>query len=112
MSEESLAKIWNKTGVLVSLAPVESYGRVMREALISGVPVWALKSSGALDLIAEFNSNRIRLIDLNGSPKSLLKEFGSLIKMGPDYKLRNKLVAENNSLAIKLVNSWLNLVKS
>ena len=112
MSEESLAKMWNKTGVLVSLAPVESYGRVMREALISGVPVWAIKSSGALDLISEFNSKTVRLIDLDGSAKALLKEFESLIRVKPDYKLRNKLVAENKSLASMLVNSWLNLVKN
>jgi len=112
MSEESLAKIWNKTGVLVSLAPVESYGRVMREALISGVPVWVVKSSGALDLISEFNSKRVKLIDLNSSSKALLKEFESLIRVKPDYKLSNKLVAENKSLASMLVNSWLNLVKN
>jgi len=112
MSEESLAKIWNKTGVLVSLAPVESYGRVMREALISGVPVWAVKSSGALDLISEFNSKKVRLIDLNSSSKALLKEFESLVRVKPDYRPRNKLVAENKSLASKLVNSWLNLVKN
>jgi glycosyltransferase involved in cell wall biosynthesis len=112
LSEESLAKIWNKTGVLVSLAPVESYGRVMREALISGVPVWAVKSSGVLDLISEFNSKTVRIIDLNSSSKELLKEFESLIRSKPDYKLRNKLVAENKSLASMLVNSWLNLVKN
>ena len=112
MSEESLAKMWNKTGVLVSLAPVESYGRVMREALISGVPVWAIKSSGALDLISEFNSKTVRLIDLDGSAKALLKEFESLLRVKPDYKLRNKLVAENKSLVGMLVISWLNLVKN
>jgi len=112
LSEESLARMWNNTGVLASLAPVESYGRVMREALISGVPVWALKSSGALDLISEFNSKRVRLIDLNSSANSLLKEFESLIKVGPDYNLRNKLVAENKSLVDILVNSWLNLVNN
>ena len=112
MSEGSLAKMWNKTGVLVSLAPVESYGRVMREALISGVPVWAIKSSGALDLISKFNSKTVRLIDLDGSAKALLKEFESLIRVKPDYGLRNKLVAENKSLVGMLVNSWLNLVKN
>jgi glycosyltransferase involved in cell wall biosynthesis len=112
LSEESLAKMWSKTGVLVSLAAVESYGRVMREALISGVPVWAIKSSGARDLISEFNSKTVRLIDLNGSAKALLKDFESLIRVKPDYNLRNKLVAENKRLASMLVDSWLNLVKN
>ena len=111
LPEESLAKMWNKIGVLVSLAPVESYGRVMREALISGVPVWASKSSGALDLISESNSKGIRLIDLNSSAKALLKEFESLIRVKPDYNFRRKLVDDNNGLSILLVNSWLKLIR-
>lgn len=111
LPQESLAKMWNKIGVLLSLAPVESYGRAMREALISGVPVWALKSSGVLDLISESNSKGIRLIDLNSSPKALLKEFESLIRVKPDYEFRRKLVDENNDLSILLVNSWLKLIR-
>ena len=79
LSEDLLAKMWPKIGVLVSLAPVESYGRVIREAYISGVPVWVSKSSGALDLISTANSKGIKLIDINHSDKALLKEFESLL---------------------------------
>ena len=111
ISEDSLAKMWNKTGILVSLAPVESYGRAIREAFISGVPVWVSKSSGALDLISAANSKGIKLIDLNHSDKALLKEFESLLVVKSDYKLRRKLVDENNGLSILLVNSWLKLIK-
>ena len=111
MSEESLAKMWNKIGILVSLAPVESYGRAIREAFISGVPVWVSKSSGALDLISAANSKGIKLMDLNHSDKALLKEFESLLVVKSDYKLRRKLVDENNGLSILLVNSWLKLIK-
>ncbi len=111
LSEDSLAKMWQKIGVLVSLAPVESYGRVIREAYISGVPVWVSKSSGALDLISAANSKGIKLMDLNHSDKALLKEFESLLVVKSDYKLRRKLVDENNGLSILLVNSWLKLIK-
>jgi glycosyltransferase involved in cell wall biosynthesis len=110
LSELSLAKIWNKIGVLVSLAPVESYGRVMREGLISGVPVWASKSSGALDLISMSSSKGVKLLDLNISDKVLLKEFENLIRVKPDYNFRNKILIENKTLANLLVNSWLKLV--
>ena len=111
LSEDSLAKMWNKIGILVSLAPVESYGRAIREAFISGVPVWVSKSSGALDLISAANSKGIKLIDLNHSDKALLKEFESLLVDRSDYNLRRKLVDENNGLSILLVNSWLKLIK-
>ena len=111
LSETSIAKMWNEIGVLVSLAPVESYGRAIREAFISGVPVWVSKSSGALDLISKANSKGIKLMDLNHSDKALLKEFESLLVDRSDYNLRRKLVDENNGLSILLVNSWLKLIK-
>ena len=111
LSEDSLAKMWQKIGVLVSLAPVESYGRVIREAYISGVPVWVSKSSGALDLFSTANSKGIKLIDLNHSDKALLKEFERLLVVNSDYNFRRKLVDENNGLSILLVNSWLKLIK-
>jgi glycosyltransferase involved in cell wall biosynthesis len=111
LSEDSLANMWNKIGVLVSLAPVESYGRVIREAFISGVPVWVSKSNGALDLISVANSKGIKLLDLSHSDNALLKEFESLLVVKSDYKLRRKLVEENNGLSMLLVNSWLKLIK-
>ena len=111
LSEDSLAKMWNKIGILVSLAPVESYGRAIREAFISGVPVWVSKSSGALDLISTAKSKGIKLMDLNHSDKALLKEFESLLVVNSDYNFRRKLVDENNGLSILLVNSWLKLIK-
>ena len=111
ISEDSLAKMWSKIGVLVSLAPVESYGRAIREAFISGIPVWVSKSSGALDLISAANSKGIKLIDLNNSDKALLKEFEKLLVVKSEYNLRSKLFDENKGLSSLLVKSWLELVK-
>jgi glycosyltransferase involved in cell wall biosynthesis len=111
ISEDSLAKMWNKIGVLVSLAPVESYGRAIREAFISSIPVWVSKSSGALDLISATSSRGIKLIDLNDSDEALLKEFEKLLVVKSDYKLRRKLLDENKGLSILLVKSWLKLIK-
>jgi hypothetical protein len=82
----------------------------MREGLISGVPVWASKSSGALDLISMSSSKGVKLLDLNISDKVLLKEFKNLIRVKPDYNFRNKILIENKTLANLLVNSWLKLV--
>jgi len=111
ISEDSLAKMWSKIGVLVSLAPVESYGRAIREAIISGIPVWVSKSSGALDLISTAKSKGIKLIDLNHSDKSLLKEFEKLLVVKSEYNLRRKLFVDNKGLSKLLVKSWLKLIK-
>jgi glycosyltransferase involved in cell wall biosynthesis len=110
LSEASIAKLWNKIGVLVSLAPVESYGRVIREAFVSGVPVWVSKSSGALDLISEANSKGIRLLQINNSDQALAREFELLLRVKSDYVLRHKLIDVNNGLSVILVNSWLKLI--
>jgi len=110
LSEASIAKLWNKIGVLVSLAPVESYGRVIREAFVSGVPVWVSKSSGALDLISEANSKGVRLLQLNNSDQALAREFELLLRVKSDYVLRHKLIDVNNGLSVILVNSWLKLI--
>ena len=112
LSEATIAKMWNKIGVLVSLAPVESYGRVIREAFVSGVPVWVSKSSGALDLISKANSKGIGLLDTNISNQALMREFKLLLGTKSDLNLRNNLVDENNKLSILLVNSWLKLIKN
>jgi glycosyltransferase involved in cell wall biosynthesis len=111
ISEDSLAKMWSKIGVLVSLAPVESYGRAIREAFISSIPVWVSKSSGALDLISTANSKGIKLIDLNHSDKALLREFEKLLVVKSEYNLRRKLFDENKGLSSLLVKSWLELIK-
>jgi hypothetical protein len=94
----------------VSLAPVESYGRVIREAFVSGVPVWVSKSSGALDLITEANSKGVRLLQINNSDQALAREFELLLRVKSDYVLRHKLIDLNNGLSVILVNSWLKLI--
>ena len=75
LSESELRKAWKKIGVLVSMAPVESYGRVIRESLIVGVPVWATPSAGVKDLMDNCKKGEVKLLDLNKSDASLDKDF-------------------------------------
>jgi glycosyltransferase involved in cell wall biosynthesis len=111
VSQRQLSRYWQKIGVLVSLAPVESYGLVMREALVSGVPVWALESSGSKDLLLESRTGQIRLLNLESTPDSLLIEFNKLLKTKPNIKFKNKFMKENAKLPHLLVKSWMGLIK-
>lgn len=111
LSEKELNNAWNKIGVLVSIAPVESYGRVMREALLAGVSVWATPTSGAKDLFKECKGGQIRVLDLNDNPRILNQSFDSLLKSKIDLKYRIKFIKENNGYAAKLINSWLSVIK-
>jgi len=110
LPENELRKAWKKIGVLVSMAPVESYGRVIRESLIAGVPVWATSSAGVKDLIDNCKKGEVKLLDLSKSDTSLDKEFNALLKTKVSSDFSKKFVKENNTYAAKLANSWVNII--
>ena len=112
LTESELRMAWKKIGVLVSMAPVESYGRVMRESLIAGVPVWATASAGVKDLIDSCKKGEVKLLDLSKSSTSLEKDFNSLLKTKVSSDFSKRFIKENNTYAAKLANSWINTIKN
>jgi glycosyltransferase involved in cell wall biosynthesis len=110
LPESELRKAWKRIGVLVSMAPVESYGRVMRESLIAGVPVWATPSAGVKDLMDNCNKGEVRLLDLSKSDASLDKDFRSLLKTKVSSDFSKKFIKENNTYAARLASSWINII--
>jgi glycosyltransferase involved in cell wall biosynthesis len=110
LSESELRKVWRKIGVLVSMAPAESYGRVMRESLIAGVPVWATASAGVKDLMNNCKKGEVKILDLSKSNASLDKDFKSLLKTKVSSGFSRKFIKENDTYALKLANSWINTI--
>jgi glycosyltransferase involved in cell wall biosynthesis len=110
LPESELFKAWKRIGVLVSMAPVESYGRVMRESLIAGVPVWATSSAGVRDLMDNCKKGEVRLLDLSKSDASLDKDFKSLLKTKVSSDFSKRFIKENNTYAAKLASSWINTI--
>jgi glycosyltransferase involved in cell wall biosynthesis len=111
VSGKSLSKYWKEIDLLVSLAPVESYGLVMREALVSGVPVWALESSGSLDLLTEVKTGQIRLLNLNNESEALFKQFNNLLKVRPSSNFKRIFIEKNKNFPSQLVASWLKSIE-
>jgi glycosyltransferase involved in cell wall biosynthesis len=110
LPESELRKAWKRIGVLVSMAPVESYGRVIRESLIAGVPVWATASTGVKDLIDNCKKGEVKILDLSKSDASLDKDFNSLLKTKVSSDFSKKFIKENNTYATKLAKSWINTI--
>jgi glycosyltransferase involved in cell wall biosynthesis len=110
LPESELRKAWKKIGVLVSMAPVESYGRVMRESLIAGVPVWATASAGIKDLMDNCKKGEVKLLDLSKSDVSLDKDFKALLKTKVASDFSKRFIKENNNYAAKLASSWINIM--
>jgi glycosyltransferase involved in cell wall biosynthesis len=111
LPESELSKAWKRIGVLVSMAPVESYGRVMRESLVAGVPVWATASAGVKDLIDSCKKGEVKLLDLSKSSTSLDKDFKALLKTKVSSDFSKRFIKENNTYSAKLANSWINIIK-
>ena len=110
LPESELRKAWKRIGVLVSMAPVESYGRVIRESLIAGVPVWATASAGVKDLMDNCKKGDVKILNLGKSDASLDKDFNSLLKTKVSSDFSKKFIKENNTYAAKLANSWINTI--
>ena len=108
--EGELRKAWNKIGVLVSMAPVESYGRAIRESLIAGVPVWATASAGVKDLMDNCKKGEIKLLDLDKSAASIDNDFKTLLKTKVNSDFSKRFIKENNTYAAKLASSWINTI--
>ena len=110
LTESELRKVWKRIGVLVSMAPVESYGRVMRESLIAGVPVWATASAGVKDLINNCRKGEVKLLDLRKSEASLDKDFEALLKTKVSSDFSKRFIKENNTYSARLAKSWINTI--
>jgi len=105
-----MSSVWTKIGVLVSMAPVESYGLAMREALLHGIPVWATASAGVKDLMDNYKKGEVKLLDLSKSDTTLDKDFKLLLKTKVSADFSKKFIKENNTYATKLANSWITIV--
>jgi glycosyltransferase involved in cell wall biosynthesis len=110
LPESELRKAWKKIGVLVSMAPVESYGRVMRESLMAGVPVWATASAGIKDLMGNCKKGEVKLLDFSKSDATLDKDFKTLLKTKLSSDFSKRFIKVNNTYATKLAKSWINII--
>jgi glycosyltransferase involved in cell wall biosynthesis len=110
LPESELRKAWKRIGVLVSMAPVESYGRVIRESLIAGVPVWATASAGVKDLMDNCKKGEVKLLDLSKSDATLDKDFKTLLKTKVSSDFSKRFIKENSTYSAKVANSWINII--
>ena len=112
LSQGKLRSTWKSIGVLVSMAPVESYGRVLRESLLAGVPVWATDSSGVVDLLDSAEPGTVKVLDLEKNESNLHKDFESLLRVKVGHKFRDKFIKENDSYADKLAKAWIDTIEN
>lgn len=103
-----LSRFWLEIDILISLAPSESYGRSIREALVAGVPVWATPSSGVKELQEFAKNSEISLIDFSISPLAQFSLIERMALVRVTDETREAIALENNQGLQGLIDSWIN----
>lgn len=106
VSGEQLNDFLRQIDVLVSMAPSESYGRSIREALLAGVPLWAVPSSGVMELKELVEEGDVSLIDLQLSPKEQISLLQKIMMHNVSSETKNKIISENQRGIRELIDSW------
>lgn len=109
MGEEML-NVWKKLDVLVSCAPVESYGRAIRESIFNGVPVWATLSEGTKSLISEVGEENLMILNVSKNANDLMFDLKSIVHRKIPISTRQKILIRENSSTDFLVTSWIKMM--
>jgi glycosyltransferase involved in cell wall biosynthesis len=111
--QSEMSNVWSQIGVLVSTSRIESYGMVLRESLINGVPIWTTKTSGSEELLRGTNLHEgLKFIDFSYDCKNLGNDFENLFKTSVSTSLIRQLRSNNHAYSEKLAKSWLELIKA
>jgi hypothetical protein len=110
VDEENIGKYLKRLKILVSLAPLESYGRVIRQALSNKVPIWAYESSGVLDLADQCNPGEILIIHPEFTNEILINQFEFLMRAKVSNDFGKKFRFENKTYSKKLIESWIEII--
>ena len=103
--KRDIEEFWSRIGVLLNLAPQESYGLSMREALVRGVPVITKENSGAFEILEDFPKSPVMFLE-NNQFEHLLDQIVAACKKRTDKEF-NIWQKERDALNLNnLVRSW------
>ncbi len=102
---ERLHEFWNEVDCLLSLAPFESYGRSMREAVSAGIKVISIPNSGALDLFDEVGPEWVSFWSPDGGKQAW--EQIEVILNSPIRSTKPHFAFQEENNEALLIQSWL-----
>jgi len=112
LRSRELDYFWNQITILVSTAPAESFGRSIREAILSDKPVWAVKTSGVTDLMLELKQGELLLLDLSLSAEHLSTQFQNILTNSISPASKELLLGRNATAIPRLIESWASTQKN
>jgi len=112
IGSQEMPSLWKQTGLLVSTAPSESFGRTIREAVCFGVPVLGVASRGFNEFVQFTDVPWVRVLDRPGNPGQTREVVGELLVAKTSLKVREKILSEQEEQISNLVQCWISLLKN
>jgi glycosyltransferase involved in cell wall biosynthesis len=107
LDADQLMNMWASVGTLLSLAPAESYGLAMREAIVSGVPVLAIRSAGSMALHQFIQGDGLSIIEEPFDGERIIQQLSELDNVQISESTREALFSESSKFVELLCSSWL-----
>jgi len=105
-----MAKLWNQTGILISTAASESFGRTIREAACFGVPVLGVASRGFNEFISFSGVPWIRVLDQTSPPQQAMAMVEELLEAKTSLDLRKRIINQQEKQLDALIACWATLL--
>jgi glycosyltransferase involved in cell wall biosynthesis len=103
----------NEIGVLLSLAPSESYGRTVRECLLLGIPVLAINSKSLKYLEKRYPESGLKTFEIDELYNGNIDvKIAQLRDIGVKENLKRHILSVNEDSSRILAKSWNNLIKN
>jgi len=112
ISPQEMPSLWKQTGLLVSTAPSESFGRTIREAACFGVPVLGVASRGFNEFVHFTDVPWVRVLDQPGNPGQTQEVVRDLLVAKTSLKVREKILSEQEEQISNLVQCWISLLEN
>ena len=109
---QEMPSLWKQTGLLVSTAPSESFGRTIREAVCFGVPVLGVASRGFNEFAHFTDVPWVRVLEQPGNPGQTREVVRELLVAKTSLKVREKILSEQEEQISNLVQCWISLLKN
>lgn len=106
LEPRDMASFWTQIDLILSLAPSESYGRAMREALLFGIPVLAIESSGVKDLIQLVGEESVLTVTPEAASAEIVVKIEKLLTARVSYDTKNKIMEVEQRKNSLLIESW------
>lgn len=112
LNPREMPELWKQTGILVSTAPSESFGRTIREAASFGVPVLGVASRGFNEFVNFASVPWVRPLNLDCSVAEIQKIVDELLSVKTSLKVRKKILNEQEDQISELINCWISLLEN